>query len=264
MTVWTGDFTYRFYRMLLQTIRETFEVKALAAAPQFLTNPHDVNGPPRLILRHDIDFDMERAVTMAEIEYEYGIRACYMIMTTCPFYNIEVNRDRLQRLLALGHGIGLHFDYHDFASRKDGVADPADSARLLEAIDKEAGKLEAVIDQPVRAISFHRPLPQFLRGPLLIGGRVNAYARDLMQWYLSDSKGQWRHGNPLPALRQPSHDLLQLLIHPFWWGERHYPARVRLQQFFDDRTRGLSPEERSVFDRALAQHVTVRRISLST
>ena len=60
-------------------------------------------------------------------------------------------------------------------------------------------------------------------------GKVNAYSRELMSWYLSDSAGNWREGEPLPLLSNPDRPLLQLLIHPFWWGEEHMSAGDRLQ-----------------------------------
>src|SRR5205823_1486511 len=104
----------------------------------------------------------------------------------------------------------------------------------------------------VKSLSFHRPIPWLLRGPLLIGSRVNAYAAELMEWYLSDSKGCWREGEPLPKLRQPQGSKLQLLTHPIWWGDTHLTPAERLDEFAKEKTWRLSHSKAAEFDLALA------------
>jgi len=94
----------------------------------------------------------------------------------------------------------------------------------------------------------------------MIDGRVNAYAKELMIWYLSDSKGYWREGEPLPKLFRPSKPLLQLLIHPIWWGDEHMLPEDRLQEFFDAETQGQSYQYIKALDTALADTIpAVRR-----
>ena len=265
MTPWADDFAYHYYRKLLGTIKENFQLRLISQAPEFLAGIDDSSRRHILLLRHDIDFDLGSAVRMAEIEHDFGIQACYMIMTTCPFYDIREHQADLNRLFHLGHRIGLHIDFHyvqynetreeDVSSRQEWV---------VSAIERHAQRLEDVTGVPVRAVSYHRPAIRFLKGPLFIANRVNAYADDLMQWYLSDSKGQWRAGDPLAILQRPEHPLLQLLVHPVWWGDEHVEAGDRLQDFFERRTRDMSPERISAFDQILANHVTIRRSGLRT
>jgi len=57
---------------------------------------------------------------------------------------------------------------------------------------------------------------------------VNAYAAPLMESYLSDSAGVWRAGEPLAAIGEMHGPVLQVLIHPIWWGPEHAPAAERL------------------------------------
>lgn len=263
MSPWAKDFTYQYYRKLLETIRSNFQVRLIAEAPIFLEEIGAPNQRPILLLRHDIDFDLDSAVRMAEIEQEHGISSCYMIMTTCPFYDIREHRAKLARLLHLGHRIGLHIDFQYVEHNEAREADAASREDwVISAIERHAHALESIIGEPVRAVSYHRPAIQFLRGPLFIADRVNAYADVLMAWYLSDSKGQWRAGEPLALLQRPAHPLLQLLIHPFWWGDEHREAGERLQDFFDHRTRDMSLDQAIEFDEILANHVTIRRSGL--
>jgi hypothetical protein len=46
--------------------------------------------------------------------------------------------------------------------------------------------------------------------------------------------------------------LLQLLIHPIWWGDEHMAPQDRLEAFFLAETQGTSPEFTQAFDDHLA------------
>ena len=65
-----------------------------------------------IVMRHDIDISLKKAVEFAKIESKYDINATYFIMTTSPMYNIHFseNRDRIKYLLDMGFEVGLHFD----------------------------------------------------------------------------------------------------------------------------------------------------------
>jgi hypothetical protein len=252
-SAWAADFSYEYFRRLLRAAQAQFDVHPVAEAPQALR----AGGRPKLLLRNDVDVSLERALRLAEVEHELGARATYMVMTNSPLYDLEAPESRaiLARLVALGHEVGLHFDFEDPAQRAGGVAVEAVEAAIVAA----CARLEAVCGQPVRSLSFHRPLPQFLRGPSRVAGRVNAYARELMDWYLSDSGGRWRQGEPLPMLERPTCPVLQLLTHPIWWGEQHQAPPDRLDAFFADATAGLTPAERVRYDATLGEHIQVWR-----
>lgn len=251
---WSSDFSYGYYRKLLQAIRANFQIHLFSTVPQLLKRHQE---QPNILLRHDVDLDMDIALAMAEIESDLKISSCYMVMTNCPFYNIEDKSSRsiLLRLKQLGHEVALHFDFNNNDYRCGDVK--IDSVTM--EIDSSVKLLESIISQKVYSISFHRPLQQFLKGPLFIAGKVNAYSAVLMNWYLSDSKGNWREGEPLQMLENPRKPLLQLLVHPIWWGVKHMKASDRLQSFFEYRTQGLSNERIKEFDNALLCHLGVRR-----
>ena len=68
--------------------------------------------PNAIILRHDVDFDIEAAYRLAMIEAEYNIRSTFFFLTTCHTYNLLSlpNRIKLYEMVKLGFEIGLHFD----------------------------------------------------------------------------------------------------------------------------------------------------------
>jgi hypothetical protein len=205
-------------------------------------------------LRHDVDVSLEKALEMAKIECEFGIHVTYMVIPNSPFYWLEDGTARaiFRQLISMGHEVALHFDVSE-EERKNNCG-ISSVERQIEAACK---RLEQAIAQPVRSISFHRPMQQFLHGPLMICGRVNAYAQELMMWYLSDSKGCWREGEPLSKLLKPEKPLLQLLIHPIWWGDEHMSLEDRVQEFFNTETRGRSRHYSETFDANLAKTTLV-------
>ena len=238
---WNLDFSYSYFRQILKALSSNFELLFLSEAPRFVRK----NEKPRVILRHDIDISLQRALRMGKIEDEFGIKATYMIMPNAGLYQIEdtASKRAIRQLTHMGHEIGLHL------SLNYGLENNNHKTNSLEAeINFNCGKLESIVRSPIRSVSFHRPGVQLLRGPLTVAGRVNAYAKELMDWYLSDSKGCWKKGDPLAILLRPRKTLLQLLIHPVWWGDKHKSPNRRLQEFLDTETQGQSRPHVEAFE----------------
>ena len=250
---WSADFSYDYFRQLLKAMQANFKPQLLSQAPRIV----NAGNVPKIILRHDVDVSLKHALRMAEIETEFGIRATYMFIQNSPLYCLEdaASRDVLGRLISMGHEVGLHFDVSD-----DTRHTTCEVSQVELQIDLACKQLESITGSSVESISFHRPLPGFLHGPLIVHGRTNAYSAQLMNWYLSDSKGYWREGEPLPKLTRPEKPLLQLLIHPIWWGEKHGLPEDRLQEFFSEETQGKPPQFVRAFDRDLTNTLpAVRR-----
>jgi len=251
---WSSDFSYGYFKRILQAIKSNFELRLLSEAPRIL----NTIGQPKLILRHDVDVSIKRALRMAEIESESGICSTYMVMINSPLYCVEDKPSGgiLRELINMSHEVGLHFNLDD-AERNSNCEISTVEAKIHSACKQ----LENITGLSVLSISFHRAIEmKFLRGRSVVCGRVNAYSQELIAWYLSDSKGCWREGEPLPKLLRPDKPLLQLLIHPIWWGEEHMLPEDRLQEFFDTKTQGQSPQYVKAFDTALASIIpSVRR-----
>jgi hypothetical protein len=251
---WSSDFSYSYFRAILQVVKSDFKHFMIFQAPQVLAKDSD---QPIVFLRHDIDVDLNKAMQMANIENDFAISATYYVMINSPLYQAKSRSARsvLMKLISMGHEIGLHFDFDSDEERRSF----SDIHSLEPKINLACERLESIICQPIRSISFHRPLPQLLRGSLMLCRRVNAYCRELMTWYLSDSNGNWREGEPLPMLLAPRQPLLQLLIHPIWWGDEHMSPESRLNDFVKVTTRRYSSQRSQIFETSLFNHIDFRR-----
>jgi hypothetical protein len=202
-----------------------------------------------VFLRHDIDVSMDPAIRMAAVERDCGASSTYMFMTRSELYDVTRSGTarQLREIAAMGHEVGVHFDCPSELRNEQFSLDAIESLIL-----EDCERLENSLGEPVRSISFHRPIPGLLGGPLLVAGKINAYAAELIGWYLSDSKGSWRAGEPLLRLQDGSGTVLQLLTHPIWWGEEHAAPPVRLESFFRTETRAMQPAAANEFGQTLA------------
>ena len=167
-----------------------------------------------LILRHDIDMSLDAAIRIAEIESELGVKACYFVLLRSELYNpmSKVGKEIINRILDLGHEVGLHFDStlyeNDIVSMENGAI-------------WECNVLEQILGQSIKVISFHRPYSHFLGLERLIAGRIHVYHPKYYSdiGYCSDSRGGWHYGDPLNHSSFQNKLALQLLTHPIWWNQ---------------------------------------------
>jgi hypothetical protein len=189
-----------------------------------------------LILRHDVDFCLKSALELARAENALGLAAVYFVQMRSEFYNplTKTSQESLRKLRELGHEIGLHFD------PRDGVTKNA----LEDLIASDAAGLSEASQGRVDAVSFHRPPQEHLAGDERLGGLWNAYAGRFIRdvGYCSDSRGGWRHGDPLSHNAVRSGRALQLLTHPIWWTGEAGSPELRLQQFLASRLRDVDQE----------------------
>ncbi len=258
MAEWSSDFSYEYFKSILLAARSNFEMYLFSQVPDM---SHSKEKKQKMLLRHDIDVDPGIAVKMAEIENKLGIKTTYFAMTNSQLYSIddELSKIALRRISNLGHEIGLHFYFDSEEERK---IEP-ELREIEPKIATACKKLEKIIGKPVKSISFHRPLQKYLRGPLMVADRINAYSKELMDRYLSDSKGRWREGEPLPMMLNSDKMLIQLLIHPIWWGDEHKSPADRIQAFFEVRTNRFSVDEMKKYDEALAINLEIMRSKLT-
>jgi len=251
---WKDSFHYDYFRELLHAAKDNFSIFLMKEAPQVLA----AGTKPALILRHDLDISLKRALPLGEIEKRLGVSATYMVLVDSPVYDLSSGESQeiLKDLMNMGHEVALHF-----SAKANPGTDISDWNEIERQVLEAKAHLEDIIQCEVASISFHRPITRFLRGPLWIFNLVNAYSAELMDWYLSDSAGRWRE-EPLPQMLQPRKPLLQLLIHPIWWGINHLKAEDRLEEFFQSETFSLSSAARDCFDRGLASTLGIRRRGL--
>lgn len=190
---------------------------------------------PVLVLRHDVDVDIELCRVIAAREVGLGVRSTFFFLLSSPFYNLfgEGATDVLEELIDAGHGVGLHFDPRT-------TGDP--SGRL----ELEARVLADLIGRPVTTFSLHRPAPDASK--LVVPGLVNAYAPRYVDEmaYFSDSRGRWSHGHPLDSAAFRERRDMQLLTHPIWWSSDEGMTSP------EERTLAFAYRRRLQFDQDLA------------
>ncbi|HEY0327414.1 MAG TPA: hypothetical protein VGC46_15735 [Allosphingosinicella sp.] len=197
-------------------------------------------GEKSLILRHDVDYSIEKAVRIAELEAGLGLRSTYFILLGGPFYNVLAPKGRqaLARIAALGHEIGLHFDTSAY---------PEDPAAARANFAAERDLLAAAAGVPVRSASQHNPSD---KDPLDLSGLVelDAYAPPLMARYryVSDSCMRWRAETPLDLLESGVD--VYFLTHPIWWTTPGQSLYGRLAHALGDMQAGLNGEMTQIVD----------------
>ena len=178
-----------------------------------------------MILRHDIDFSVDYALDMAELEAEIGATATYFFMTTCEYYNpfSEPHRAALRRIAALGHEVGLHWD-----SR----ALPEDKSSHAAFLQSQMNLLAATACQEIRSASQHIPIdtPPFDISPYI---ENNAYSEQFNQrfTYVSDSSMVWRKVTPWDLMEEGKE--IQFLSHPIWWMTEGVTQDEKMREAMD-------------------------------
>lgn len=197
----------------LDLYRDALE-KAIRLGYSFPTVPELKEGVGRidkfLLLRHDIDTSPHYALQMAQLEHSLGVRSSFYVLMHSPFYNPAAPQhwDNLQRLIAMGFEVGLHYETDFFEQRG---LDP------LEGILADAAALEKILHIKIRSVSQHRPASgTFLKK--LNEYFVDAYNEDLMHrvCYVSDSGFKWRDKTLSGLLG--TEDRIHALIHPLTWS----------------------------------------------
>lgn len=185
-------------------------------------DPIEIYNRPQSIcfLRHDVDYSLQNAVKMAELEKNYGVRSTYTVLLSCQNYNpFEKNsRESLKKILSYGHEVGLHFDPTVYNITNENELD-----RFIKA---ETSALEDLLEARVSMFSFHNTTDFSMSCRAeKYGGLINAYSdffHDQVE-YTSDSNGYWRFRSWRQLLLE-GHKVIQILTHPIWWQPKNdYP-----------------------------------------
>ncbi|MBE6963507.1 MAG: hypothetical protein E7443_02760 [Ruminococcaceae bacterium] len=202
------NFTYQAYADMLALLKD--------GGYRFCDYHTCAQQPRCVILRHDIDTSLEQALRLAEVEAAQGVRSTWFVLLRTDFYNVFSlsARRSLQKLLALGHEVGLHFDEVAYGR-------PLSEEETVRNIQTECGILSTVLERPVTCVSMHRPSQATLEADLQIPGIVNSYGKTFFRdfKYLSDSRRRWREP-VLDIIRTGEYDRLHILTHAFWYHEQ--------------------------------------------
>ena len=88
----------------LRNIKENYTVTSL----------NNWNGENGIILRHDVDFDLNAAYELAKIEREIGVESTFYIMCSSQMYNpiSQKNQDIIKKIDSSYHFSNLFIRHH--------------------------------------------------------------------------------------------------------------------------------------------------------
>ena len=205
---WKCNFSYKHYFEVLDYAKEEYAIGTIKEFEKLKKKNKFI------ILRHDVDYSLHRALKMAEEENVHGLKATYFIMLHNPLYN-ALSEDAvliIKKISELGHDIGLHYDTTFLSTTKN---------EALRIMRKEASILEDICGRKVISVAQHNPTinPKFMRG--VITNFVDAYSSKITYAckYISDSVQNWRQGCMCNHIDRV--DKLQILTHPIWWSKHH-------------------------------------------
>ena len=231
MTAANDAFTEAAYRALLEQARAKYRFLSFTAA---------ATTEAGVLWRHDIDVSVHRALALARIEHDLGVRATYFVHLHSVFYNAfeSAIAARLRAIAGLGHEIGVHFDPHFHGLAPDRAAD------LSPAVAAEADAIASLTEARVVAVSFHDPDKHggSVADEDEIAGLVSSYGRTIRArfGYCSDSNGHWRFASIDEELASGRHARLQVLTHPEWWVPKPMSPRDRIARAIDGRAAAIA------------------------
>ena len=192
-------FSYSEFKNIIQLIKVNLPIVDFA----------DVNKNTKkfCVVRHDIEFSIDRALKMARIEAdELGISSTYTVQLRNNTYNAlsEKNIKAIQEINELGHKIGLHQNPPNLSASK-----------ITENIQRDIQVSELLawyvqVDDLINCI-----------GELFFHYFKKEKPKTLNVTYLSDSNNLWKFGHPL-EVDFSKVQKLHVLMHPFSWTESGY------------------------------------------
>lgn len=218
---------YSEYKIIMENIKDSGKLMDYREA---------IDKTEFLVLRHDVEFSLERAYKMAVIEHHEGVSASYFIQLTNNAYNAlsMQNRELIREISEMGHKIGLH--YH-----LNGITDPL---KTRDGIRDQIRIMSEMCGLLIDRFSIHRPVREVYYNSIPIDGIINAYSPEFFTLldedkpiesqhldvkYIADSRHRWNYGYPdKETLKQ--NKKIQLLIHPDFWSEEGYDAKNNFEK----------------------------------
>lgn len=212
------EFSFREYQYIINKIKAHLPImsfdQALSAQDKYC------------VIRHDVEFSIERALNLARVEHELGISSTYVFQICNNNYNpfSHKNKIHILEIANLGHDIGVHVHLGNFDENEMSIE---------SYIIKQAQLLSMALDLPINKFSLHRPLRKHIENVISIPGYINMSdpafftftddfnIYDLPVLYLADSNHDWKYGNPR-YIDFSRINKMQLNCHPFSWTSDGY------------------------------------------
>lgn len=208
---------YNIYRKIIREIQESGSYCDYVEA---------IEREKFIIMRHDVEFSMERAYNLSLVESDLGFQSTYFIQLTNNSYNAlsKRNIDLMHDMAERGHHIGLHYHLN---GQKDAIA-------VRDGVRDQLRIMSEMVGLNIDRYSFHRPVKEVYYYNIRIDGVINAYSPEFFSYadnvdedtklevkYIADSKHKWNYGFPNAEIFS-KYSKIQILIHPFSWTQEGY------------------------------------------
>ena len=211
-------FSYDEYKEIISLIQEYLPIVDF-------NDVIDNNLDKYCVIRHDVEYSLDRALQLAKLENELNVKSTYCIQVRNNIYNAisDKNIELVKQIHTLGHEIALHQD------PPAGLDDNGLKKYLLQDIKV----LSTYYDLPIKVFSYHRPKQEYLQKYFTVGdlintngnkffhyfngkGTINPEERDVT--YLADSNHLWKWGDP-KDVDFSKINKLQMNMHPYSWSK---------------------------------------------
>lgn len=217
MADFTCGFSYDHYTEVLELAKKHYKIGPFRDIKNLKNNRF-------IILRHDVDFSLDRAISIAELEFEQKISSTFFILLHSQYYNAlsQKNIRKINQILDLGHEIGLHYD----AS----LANSGDQLSIM--IKSEIDLLYSMIKEKIVSIAPHNTSIN-KNFKMNEPSYSNITSPQILKFvtYLSDSVQNWRKGCMCNHIMRENK--LMILTHPIWWSKKSASREIILLKFED-------------------------------
>jgi hypothetical protein len=240
-------FKWDQYTLLLEKLSEhKFRVLPISDMRNTFDNSKVIVG-----LRHDVDFNPFKALEMANLEKQYGLRATYFFLATAEYFGKITDKGLvrspgieylIKEIFNTGSEIGIHndllsiqfiynldpFDFNKgelkfYKSLKIPIYGTASHGNPL--LKQTIPNYEVFSDFAKSDSGLYRgkKFPLGRHSLKQFGFKYEAYFIDFGK-YFSESGGKWNDPDGLNGilkkleLSKPG-DRIQILVHPDWWGK---------------------------------------------
>lgn len=210
--------SYKAYKEILKNIIETNKLVDFTDVK--------INTNSFILLRHDVEFSVERAFNLSLVEDVFTVKSSYFFQLSNNAYNIlsKKNTNMIKNMYKRGHKIGLHYHLNGLTQKSD----------IVKRIKKEVNVIETLLNIPIDRFSIHRPTKEALKMNINIPGLINTYnnlyftftdSPDKIETneikYIADSKHIWNYALPNKTTFN-NFNKIQLLVHPYSWTEEGF------------------------------------------
>ena len=222
-----GMHILNFSKLKYKNLIEQFKDKGY----KFVDFSRTPNQKKEILLRHDIDFDIGKALEIALLENQLNVASTYFFLIRSDSYNFSTpeNIKKIKEIYNLGHKVSIHFDSTLYSSAKAGFTLEKNLFKLLTNLNTEI-------------VSFHRPNNFYLDNNDDFFGVPHTYQdrffKDIK--YISDSGGGFFYDHPTKCDAFKNFDSMQFLTHPIWWTTKGDTNIEKIQSFLKESSKNYS------------------------